>query len=79
MGRHAGVGGTLPLTEATVPTIPPGQVKLPGPRSGVDGDGLANDNTVGHELTDRLARVGGADLGDLVGVEPNLALTATDD
>lgn len=37
-------------------------------------DGLADDETIADELADGLTRVGVADLVDLVGVEPDLAL-----
>lgn len=43
------------------------------------GDGLLDDEAIGDELADRLAGVGVGDLADLVGVEPNLALTAAQD
>jgi hypothetical protein len=41
-------------------------------------DGLADDEAIGNEFADRLAGVGIGDLVDLVGVEPNLALSAAD-
>lgn len=40
------------------------------------GDGLLDDEAIGDELADGLAGVGVADLADLVGVEPDLALAA---
>ena len=43
------------------------------------GDLLANDETIGYQLADRLAGVGIGDLVHLIGVEPDLALAATDD
>lgn len=39
------------------------------------GDGLADDEAIGDELADGLARVGVGDFAGLVGVEPDLALT----
>jgi hypothetical protein len=45
----------------------------------VDGDGLADDVTVLHELADVLARVRHRDLVDLIGIKPDLALTAFQD
>jgi hypothetical protein len=45
----------------------------------VGGDGLADDQAIADELADGLARVGVADLVDLVGVEPDLVLADTDD
>jgi hypothetical protein len=43
----------------------------------VHGDGLADDEAIRDELADGLAGVGVGDLADLVGVEPDLSLTAT--
>ena len=48
--RHTCVGGTLPLTEATVATVATGQVQLAGARPGVGGDGLADDEAIGDQL-----------------------------
>jgi hypothetical protein len=44
----------------------------------VHGDGLADDEAILDELADGLAGVGVGDFADLVGVEPDLALSATD-
>lgn len=76
--RHTGVSGTLPLSETPVSSDPPGKVELTGARARVHGDGLADDEAIGNELSDGLAGVGVADLGDLVGVEPDLALAAAE-
>ena len=76
---HTSVGGTLPLTETTVAAFPAGKVELTGARARVLRHGLADDEAIGHELADSLAGVGVANLGDLVGVEPDLVLTAADD
>lgn len=46
--------------------------------TGVHGDGLADDEAIVNELADGLAGVGVGDLVDLIGVQPNLALSATD-
>lgn len=73
---HTGVSSTLPLTETPVTADAAGSRQLAGPRAGVHGDGLADDEAVGDELADGLARVGVGDLVDLVGVEPDLALAA---
>jgi hypothetical protein len=43
------------------------------------GDGLSDDEAIGDELSDGLARVGVGDLALLVGVEPDLALATADD
>ena len=40
------------------------------------GDGLADDEAIGDELADGLARVGVGDLVDFVRVQPDLALAA---
>lgn len=40
------------------------------------GDGLADDEAVGDEFADRLARVGVADLVHFVRVQPDLAFAA---
>jgi hypothetical protein len=40
---------------------------------------LADDESIGNELADGLAGVGVGDLVDLVGVEPDLALSASND
>ena len=74
--RHSGVRGTVSLTHTPVPASPPRRGQLPGARARVHGDGLADDEAIADELADRLAGVGVGDLVDLVGVEPDLALTA---
>jgi hypothetical protein len=45
----------------------------------VHGDGLADDEAIGHELSDGLAGVGVGDFAGLVGIKPDLALSAADD
>ena len=77
--RHTGIGGTLALSEATVTTDSAGEVQLSGTGTGVHGDGLSDDEAIGDQLADGLAGVGVGDLVDLVGVEPDLALTAAED
>lgn len=76
--RHSGFLSTLPLTETTVSTDSAGGVQFPSTRTGVHSDGLADDEAIGDEFADGLAGVGVGDLVDLVGVEPDLALSATD-
>lgn len=76
---HTGIGGTLALTEATVAANAAGKVELTRAGARVHGDGLLDDEAIGNELADRLARVGVADLGDLIGVEPDLALADAQD
>ena len=55
------------------------QVQLAGTGSGVHGDGLSDDEAIGDQLADGLAGVGVGDLADLIGVEPDLALAASED
>lgn len=59
-------------------TDPAGLSELTGAGAGVHGDGLADDEAIADELADGLAGVGVGDLVHLIGVEPNLALAATD-
>ena len=77
--RHTGVGGTLALTVATVATLTAGEVQLTSTGARVLSHGLADDEAIGDELSDRLARVGVGDFRLLVGVEPDLALAAAND
>lgn len=79
LAGHTGVLGTLSLTETPVATDAAGSSQLPGARARVHGDGLADDEAIGDELADGLAGVGVGDLVDLVGVEPDLALSAAND
>lgn len=76
---HTSVGSTLSLTVATVSALTSGEVQLAGTGSRVHGHGLSDDEAIGDELSDRLARVGVGDFALLIGVEPDLALTAADD
>lgn len=78
LAGHAGVGGTLALTLSTVSALSSGEVELAGAGSRVLGHGLSDDEAIGDELSDRMARVGVGDLALLVGVEPDLALAAAD-
>lgn len=43
------------------------------------GNGLADDEAICDELSDGLAGVGIGDFAGLVGIEPDLALSAADD
>jgi hypothetical protein len=45
----------------------------------VHGNGLLDDEAILDKLADGLAGVGIADLGDLVGVQPDLVLAAVQD
>jgi len=53
--------------------------QLSGTGTRVHGDGLADDEAILDELADGLAGVGVGDFAGLVGVEPDLALSAADD
>jgi len=75
---HTSVLGTLPLTETTVSANSSSGGQLPGAGTRVHGDGLADDEAILDELADGLAGVGVGDFAGLVGVEPDLALSATD-
>jgi hypothetical protein len=77
--RHTGVGGTLALTVATMTALAAGKVQLASTGARVLSHGLADDETIGDELSDRLARVGVGNLALLVGVKPDLALATADD
>ena len=78
-GWHTGISRTLALTEALVATKSLRVSVGTGASTGVHGDWLADDKSIGDQLADGLAGVGVRDLRDLVWVEPNLALTASDD
>jgi len=54
-------------------------VELTGGGTRVHGDWLADDEAIGDELADGLAGVCVGDFVDFIWVEPDLALTATDD
>jgi hypothetical protein len=45
----------------------------------VHGDGLSDDEAICDELSDGLAGVGIRDLAGLIGIQPDLALSAADD
>lgn len=77
--RHTSIGSTLPLTVATVAAFSSGQVQLTGAGPRVHRHGLADNETIGDELSDRLTGVGVGNLRLLAGVEPDLALAAADD
>ncbi len=77
--RHTVIGGTLPLAETTVSADSSGQVELAGAGSRVRGDGLLDDEAIGDQLADSLARVGVGDLADLIGIQPDLVLANAQD
>jgi hypothetical protein len=73
---HTSVGRTLSLTEPTVTSKTASGVQVTGTGARVHGDGLADNEAIRDELTDGLAGVGIGDLAGLVGVEPDLSLSA---
>lgn len=75
---HTGILGTLPLTETTVSTNSSGGGQGTSTGTRVHGDGLADDEAIGNELADGLAGVGVGDLVDFIGIQPDLALSASD-
>lgn len=78
-GWHTGIGRTLALTESLVATESLCVGVSTSASTGVHGDWLADDKSISNQLADGLAGVGVGDLGGLVWVEPDLALTASDD
>jgi hypothetical protein len=76
---HTSISRTLSLTKTTVSTNSASSCELTGAGSGVHGDGLADDEAICDELSDGLAGVGVGDFAGLIGVEPDLALSAADD
>lgn len=58
---------------------PPRSSQLSGSSTRVHRNGLSDNESIGDELSDCLAGVGVGDFVDFVWVEPNLALSTTDD
>lgn len=58
LGGHTSVGSTLSLTESTVSAFSSGQVELAGAGSRVHCHRLSDNEAIGDELSDGLARVG---------------------
>jgi len=73
---HASIGGTLAFTGASVTTLATCLNIQSGARTRVNGDGLANDQTVLDQTSHLMARVGVGNVCVLVGVEPDLVLAA---
>lgn len=78
-GRHTSLGSTLSLTRAGVSSLSPGGVSFADTEARMHDGGLLDDEAIGEELADVLARVGVADFGALVGIEPDLTLAAFED
>lgn len=79
LGRHPRLGRTLPLTRPRVPSLPLGSLHVPDPSTGVDDGRLDDDVSILEELSDAGSGVGVADLGGLLGVEPDLPLADAGD
>jgi hypothetical protein len=77
--RHPSILGTLSLTVATVSADSSSLVEGSSAGTRVHGNGLANNEAIANELADGLTGVGVRDFVDFVGIEPDLALSATDD
>lgn len=77
LGGSTGVAGTNALTNASVAALELGLVSVSNSPAGHALDGLADDQTIAEKLADRSARVGSRNLGDLVRVKPDAALTAS--
>ena len=77
--RHPSILGTLPLSKSSVSPNPPCSVQFSGSRPRVHGDGFADNKAITDEFSDGLAGVGIGDLVDFIGVQPDLALAASDD
>ena len=79
LGRHPRLGRTLPLSGTGVPSLPLGGLHVPNSGTRVDDGGLDDDVSILEELADSGSGVGVANLGSLLGVEPDLSLTDTGD
>ena len=73
---HTSILGTLPLTETSMSPDPSCSSKLSGSCSAVHGDLFADDEAIGDKLANGLAGIGVGDFAHLVGIEPDLTLTA---
>ena len=74
LGRHAGLRGTLTLTRAGVAALALCSKEKPSACAGVDSGRLDDDASIADEFLDVRARVGVADLGLLLRVQPDFAL-----
>jgi hypothetical protein len=76
---HTSIRSTLPLTKTTMPTNSSRSSEFPCARSRVHGNGLSDDEAICNELSDGLTRVGVGDFAGLIGIQPDLALSAAND
>jgi len=79
LARHTSICSTLSLTKTTVSTNSSCSCEFPGARSRVHGDGLSDDEAICDELSDGLAGVSIRDFAGLIGIKPDLALSAAND
>ena len=78
-GRHTSLGSTLSLTRTGVSALSLGGVSFADTEARMHDGGLLDDEAISEELADVLARVGIADFGCLIGIQPDLALAAVED
>jgi len=76
---HTGIGGTLALTITGVTASATSILEITGSAARVHGIRLLDDKSVRDQLADGLARVGVGDLVHLIGVQPDLSLSAVHD
>ena len=74
LDRHSGIRCSSPLAVAHVTSLSSCFCIFPCPSAGVDSDGFPNDETVLDQASDVLPGIGVRDLGDLIGIQPDLLL-----
>ena len=74
--RHSSILCTLPLTEATVSANTSSCIQFSGSGSGVNSNGLADDQSIADQFSDGLSGIGVGDLVDFVRIKPNFAFAA---
>ena len=79
LGRHPGLGSTLPLTHTCVPTLPLGGEKIASASPRMDNGGLDNYSPILDELLNMRTGVCVANFRLLIGVEPDLTLADVGD
>ena len=76
---HPGICCTFPFTKTTMSTNSPSSGQFPCTGARVDSDGFADDESIGNEFADGLARVCVGDFINFIGIEPDLALATSND
>eukprot|EP01083_Nonionella_stella_P148710 471224_1 len=74
-----GVSSTTTLTDTSVTALGLGSITSPHSASGVDNSGLLHDETILFQTSNVAAGIGQRNFIDLVGVQPDLALSAFED